>query len=424
MEALKTTKLKNGLTIATVSDMRARTATAMVLVGVGSSYEAPKENGLSHFLEHMCFKGTVRRPTSKFIAEEIESLGAVTNAFTDREFTGYFIKGNPEHIGTYVDILSDIYQHSTFPEAEVQKEKGVVIEEINMYEDMPQHKVADILFEALYPNQAAGRTILGTKETIRGLSRADLIRYKKQHYTPKNTIIVFSGNVSHAKAVSIARKHFGAIAAAPLRKKPKTTDTQRMLTHALANKPVDQAHCILAFRSVPIGHKDIPIVRMLSTILGRGMSSRLSLLLREELGAAYYAYAQQDSYLDHGTFVIGAGIDRTRLAEIFGHIAQECRRLKEELVSPKELAKAKEFSIGTLRLGLELSDDVAIFYGVQLVLQQRAKTPEQLTAEIKKITPKDLIRVANRLFKPETATLAIVGPFKDKDIPEKELRSL
>jgi predicted Zn-dependent peptidase len=421
---LKTTTLPNGLRIATVSDARARTATAMVLVGVGSSFETKEESGLSHFLEHVCFKGTQRRPSAKVLAEEIESLGAVTNAFTDREYTGYYIKGNPAHIATYTDILADIYQHSTFPEAELEKEKGVVIEEINMYEDMPQHKVGELLFEELYPDQPAGRSIAGTKATVRALTRATLVDYKQRFYTPQNTVIVFSGNVTHTKAVALAKKHFGMLRRAPLLKKQKVNDAQKAIQSRVLTKPLDQAHLMLGFRSAPLGDKDLTIIRMLATILGRGMSSRLSLLLRETLGVAYYAYAQQESYLDHGVFIIGAGIDRTRLTEVTKHLVAECRRLKTEPVSKKELAKAKEYSIGTLQLGLELSDDIATYYGVQLVLQQSAKTPEQLLAMIKKVTAADLMRVAKKLFVPTKTTMTLVGPFKQADVPVPALQAL
>jgi predicted Zn-dependent peptidase len=424
MQALKTTTLSNGLRIASVSDLRARTTTAMVLVGVGSSYETKKENGISHFLEHMCFKGTERRPNSKIIAEEIESMGAVMNAFTDREFTGYFIKGNPKHLPKFVDMLSDIYQHPTFPEVDIANEKGVIIEEINMYEDMPQQKVFDLVFDTMYPDQPAGRAILGTKETVRSFTKADLNAYKHKHYTPENTVIVFSGSTTHAKAVSLTKEYFSMLKKGKYHKKTKTNNSQHKLEYSVLHKPLDQAHFALALRSVPMGHKDMTAVRMLATILGRGMSSRLSLLLREQLGAAYYAFAQQDSYLDHGIFAVAAGIDRTRLVEILGHVAAEFRRLKEEPVSDQELAKGKEYSIGTLRLGLELSDDVAMFYGMQLALRQKVKTPEQLIKEISAVSAKDLMRAAKRYFTPDAATLALVGPFSAADVPATTLKGI
>ncbi|HEX8993639.1 MAG TPA: pitrilysin family protein, partial [Candidatus Paceibacterota bacterium] len=388
------------------------------------SYETERENGLSHFLEHLCFKGTERRPSAKILAEEIESMGAVTNAFTDREYTGYYIKGNPSRIDAFFDILSDIYQHPTFPEDEIEKEKGVIIEEINMYEDMPQQKVADILFAALYPGQAAGRSVLGTKETVRSFKRADLLDYQRRFYTPENTVIVCSGNVSHAQAVSQAQRHFGMITSrrALPRKRKKVIDRAPALHSEVLRKPLDQGHFMLALRSLPLGHKNLTTVRMLATILGRGMSSRLSLLLREELGAAYYVYAQQESYPDHGLFLIGAGVDRTRLPEIMERVADECRRLKTELVSETELAKAKEYSIGTFSLGLELSDDIAVYYGIQLVLRRPVQTPEEQIAAFKKVTAADIRRAAKLLFVPDRATFALIGPFSQTDAYVRSLK--
>ena len=407
------TTLQNGMRVATITDKHAPAVTALVLIGVGSSYETKEENGLSHFLEHMCFKGTTSRPSAKAITEEIESLGAVTNAFTDREYTGYFIKGNPAHTETFVDILADIYQHSLFPQTEVQKEKGVIVEEINMYEDMPQQKVADVLFSALYPAHAAGRSILGTKKTVNSFAQKDFLSYKNRYYTGENTVLVFSGNITAKKATALAESYFAAVPKGKKNKRPAVVQDQQSPRTTLSTKSTDQAHFILGFRSLPLGHKDLTIVKLISTIMGRGMSSRLSLIVREELGAAYYVGAHQESYVDHGIFAIAAGIDKARLGEILDRVVRECNRAIAEAVSEKELAKAKEYAIGTFRLGLELSDSVAEFYGTQLVLRQKIRTPEEVIAKIRQVQPADIRRVAATLFRPERATLALVGPFTD-----------
>lgn len=415
--ALKTATLSNGLRIAVVSDPQALTATAMVLVGVGSSYEVPRENGLSHFLEHMCFKGTTKRPSARVITEEIESLGAVTNAFTDREYTGYFIKGNPAHLPQFVDILNDIYTNATFPEKEIEKEKGVIVEEINMYEDMPQQKVGELLFSLLYPGHATGRSVLGTKETVASFTQKDFFSYKERFYTGVNTLIVFSGNVTFAKARALAERQFGLIKRAKKNTRVRVKQAQTAPQIAVQKKQTDQAHIILAFRSLPLGHRDLVAARLLATLLGRGMSSRLSLLVREELGAAYYVYAHQESYTDHGLFAIAAGLDKNRFLEVMRAIIGECVKLKNELVPPLELAKAKEYAIGTFRLGLELSDDIANFYGAQMVLHQKVRTPEALIAALKKVTARDLQRIARTLFSSKRANIALVGPFDQTDVP-------
>ncbi len=420
-QSLVVKTLPNGLRIVVVPDAHAKTVTTSVLVGVGSAYELPKENGISHFLEHMTFKGTIRRPTPKVLLEEIESLGALSNAFTTHEHTGYWIKGNPEHVGAFVDILSDIYLHSTFPEAEIQKEKGVVIEEINMYEDIIPYKVNDVLFELLYDTHPLARSILGTKKTVASFSKTDLLSYRQRHYAPNNTLIVFAGAVTLAKAVQLARRAFSKSPKGKKIKRKRFTQTQTIPKIKIHTKQSDQAHLALAFRSFPLGHKDGAVLRVIGTILGKGMSARLPLILRDELGASYYVSAGQESFVDQGIFTISAGIDKARLREVTKRILTECARLKTQSLSDDELKKAKEFSIGALRLGLELSDDVASFYGAQMVLNQKTKTPEQVISAIRKVTTADIKRVARVLFQAKKANLAVVGPFDSSDITVKDL---
>lgn len=424
MAPLFTHTLPNKLRIAVVPDARATTTTVLVLVGVGSSYEKPQQNGLSHFLEHMCFKGTERRPSAKMLIEEIESLGAVTNAFTSREFTGYYIKGNPSHVATFVDLLSDIYHHSTFPQKEIEKEKGVIVEEINMYEDMPQQKADELLYDALYPDHAAGRSVLGTKKTVTSFSQKDFRAYVRHFYGGENTVILFSGKVTPKTAQKLSECHFAETLRRTKSKKASIKEAQHAPRYVVHAKPTDQAHVIVGFRSYPSEHKELPAVRLLSTILGQGMSSRLSLALREELGAAYYVYAHQESYCDHGVFSIAAGIDKTRFSAIIERIVEECRLCKKELISLQELSKAKEYTIGALRIGLESSDDVASFYGSQMVMRQKVRTPEQLIASIQKVSVKDIRRVAQALFVPERLTMITVGPFAQKDIPKAAVKRL
>ncbi len=416
--------LPNGLRIAVVSDPRAATVTASVLVGVGSAFETKQQNGLSHFLEHLAFKGTLRRPNAKALLEEIESLGAITNAFTSHEYTGYWVKGNPDHIDAFVDILADIYQHSTLPESEIEKEKGVIIEEINMYEDMIPYKVNDVLFEILYGDHAMARTIIGIKERVASFIREDFISYRNLHYHAANTVIVISGKVTATKAVSLVKSVFGNLSKGKKSNRAKAPHTQVKSVLRVLTKQSDQAHLALAFRSVPLGHKDAPAIRVLSTILGKGMSSRLPLILRDELGAAYYASAFQESFVDQGIFVISAGIDKARLSTVVKRIIAECARLKTEQVGAQELTKAKEYSIGTLRLGLELTDDVAGFYGAQMVLGQKVRTPEEVIESIKKVTAKDVLRVAKTLFVAPRTSLAVVGPFTSNDLPRSALKAL
>ncbi len=408
-------KLPSGLRVVMIPQVDAPTATVLLLVGTGSKHETKKENGLSHFLEHMYFKGTELRPSARAISEALDNLGAVSNAFTSQEYTGYYAKGNPKHAETFIDILSDIYLHSTFPEKEIAKEKGVIIEEINMYEDMPQFKVGEQLSSLLYGDQPAGWSVLGPKDNITGFSRKDFLKYRQQHYTAGNTIVVIAGAFDQAAVQKKVKSAFAGISTIAATKPKKVKDRQSQPQSILFQKPTDQAHMILAFRSVPTDHADSAAVSLLSTILGGGMSSRLFLQLREEMGAAYYVRADQESFIDHGIFSIAAGIDKTRFAEIVGSIITILKEIKTTLVSPAELNKVKEYTLGMMRLGLESSDSIAGFYASQILLKGKYKTPEQLTKEYMKVTAADIQRLARKIFIEKHANLSVVGPF-EKDL--------
>lgn len=417
-------KLPNGLRLVMAPQADAATATVLILVGTGSKHEKKIENGLSHFLEHMYFKGTALRPTAKIIAEAFDGLGAISNAFTDKEYTGYYAKGNPAHTDQFIDVLSDIYLNSTFPDIEIGKEKGVVIEEINMYEDMPQHRVGENLFTLMYGDQPAGWSTIGSKETVSSFTRKDLMRYQQGHYTAENTIVMVAGAIDPAAVQQQVKKAFATLSVAKAGTKKKTIDKQAEPQSVLFHKQTDQAHLILGFRSVPIGHPDRPVLSLLSTLLGGGMSSRLFLHIREELGAAYYIQTEQEALTDHGVFMVAAGIDKTRYAEIMEGVVKELVKVKTELVSPEELKKVKEQTIGMMRLGLESSDSIAGFYGMQLLLKGEYKTPEQFTKEYMAVTAADIQRVAKKLFVAKNANLSVVGPFEKGIVTTDILKNL
>jgi predicted Zn-dependent peptidase len=417
-------KLSNGLRVVMIPQADAQTATALILVGTGSKYEKKTENGLSHFLEHMYFKGTTNRPNAKTIAEAFDTLGALSNAFTTHEYTGYYAKGNPAHTNEFIDILSDIYCNSLFPESEIKKEIGVVLEEINMYEDMPSYKASEQLFELMYGDQPAGWSVIGPKATVSSFTRKDLIRYQKSHYTADNTIVVIAGSIDPVTVYKKIKVAFAGITTATAHRRKKVIDTQSAPQSILLYKKTDQANLALGFRSIPIVHADRAAVSLLAMILGGGMSSRLFLLLREELGAVYDVHIEHDVFTDHGVFAIAAGIDKTRLDEIVSRIIGELVLIKNELVSEKELAKVKEQAIGMMRLGLESSDSIAGFYGTQVLLKGMYSTPEQLTKEYMKVTAEDIQRVAKKIFVSEHANLSVVGPFEKKAVKSSLLAGL
>lgn len=407
--------LSSGLRVILVPQKDAVTATMLTLVGTGSNKETKRQNGLSHFLEHVCFKGTPTRPTAKQINEAFEQIGAITNAFTSDEYTGYYAKSHPRHIETLVEMVGDIVINATIPSEEVEKEKGVIIEELNMYEDMPTAKVMESLAALLYGDTPAGRSIGGTKETVRSFTRADIVRYKNTHYTTKNTVVAVVGAFDEKKVINAVKKTFASFSKgekgiyAPVRASART---ERVATIA---KPIDQTHIAIGFPTVPLGHKDAPALSLLATILGGGMSSQLFHLLREEMGVAYYVRAEQEPHSTHGEFTITAGVDTKRVDEVLHAIIRVLKERKTALVPLTELSKAREYNIGMLGMGLEATDMVAGFCASQLLLTGKIRTPDMIAKEYMKVTPEDIARVAKDIFKPNRIRLSIVGPTVKKD---------
>jgi predicted Zn-dependent peptidase len=412
--------LKNGLRVITVPMKDNPTVTVLVLVEAGSKYEEKENNGISHFLEHMCFKGTQKRPKAIDISKELDSLGSQYNAFTAQEYTGYYAKSDAKHFRKIFDIVSDIYLNSTFPEVEMQKEKGVIIEEINMYEDLPMRHVQDLIMELLYGDQPAGWNIAGKKQNILEMQRENFVNYKKEHYVPSATTIVVAGKISEKEVLAEVKKVFGNIISSKKSKKIKVTEKQNQPEILVKFKKTDQTHFVLACRTYDLFNKKNAILTVLSAILGGGMSSRLFQKLREEMGVGYYVRAYNDSYTDHGFFQISAGVDNKRIVEVIEAIIEECNKLKKTLVSKDELNKVKQFLIGNMKLSLESSDDLANFYGGQELFKKELKTAEQKAQEIQKVTAFEIKKLALDIFKKEKLNLALIGPIENSQ-PIKEV---
>jgi len=407
--------LKNGLRVVTVPMKDNPTVTVLVLVGTGSDYETKNVNGISHFLEHMCFKGTEKRPTSQIISHELDAMGVQYNAFTDHELTGYYIKADAKKFCYIFDVVSDIYLNSTFPEAEIEKEKGVIIEEINMYEDMPHRHVQDMFQEVLYGDQPAGWNIAGPKENIRKMTRNDFVKYKKEHYVADGTVIIVSGNITVREVDEEVRKHFSHVHISKKKNKIKTKIEQKNPNTILKFKKTDQTHFVLGVRSFNVFNKNNPTLSVLSGVLGAGMSSRLFMKLREEMGVAYYVYALNNTSLDHGSFQISAGVNNLRAQEVIKEILKELNKLKNELVDQKELSKVKSYLIGNMKLSLESTDDIAGYYGTQEILKREMESIGEKARKIMEVTPKNIQDMANKIFTEKNLNLAIIGPFKKKE---------
>jgi predicted Zn-dependent peptidase len=415
MQKPKKKTFKNGLRIVTIPMKDNPTVTVLVLVGTGSDYETKKINGISHFLEHMCFKGTTKRLTAQAISHELDALGSQYNAFTGHEMTGYYAKSDAKNFKKIFDVISDIYLNSTFPEAEMQKEKGVIVEEINMYEDMPQSHVQDLFQEVLYGDQPAGWNIAGTRENVKAMTRDDFVKYKKTHYVAENTVIIVAGSVSEGEVYKEATKHFKDVHTSKKGSKVRTKDNQTKPNTIVKHKATDQTHFVLGVRTFPLKDKRNTTLSVLSAVLGAGMSSRLFIKLREELGVAYYIRAYNDPSLDRGAFQISAGVNNARTEEVIKEILKECTRLTKEEVSEKELSKVKSFLVGNMKLSLEATDDIANFFGTQELMKKEIKTLDEKIKNIQKVTSKDIMKMAKIIFKNNHLNLAIIGPFKDSD---------
>lgn len=420
--AYKKKTLKNGLRIVVVPIKGAPSVTVMSMIEAGSEYETKDKNGISHFLEHMFFKGTKNRPSSLDISKEFDGMGAEHNAFTSNEITAYFGKSATKNFDKILDIISDMYLNPTFPEQEMEREKGVIIEEINMYEDLPQRKVHDVLGELMYGDTPYGWSIAGPKENISKMKIEDFLNYRKTHYVAEKTLIVVAGDVNPKMAFAKIEKLFKNMEVGKRVKKGKVKEAQDEPKLKFKNKETDQSHLVLGFRTFGLYDKRIPTLKVLSTILGGGMSSRLFQKMREELGICYYIYSAINDYTDHGNFVIPAGVDKNRLDSAVEGILTEVRKIIKEKVSAEELRKAKDYLIGRMYLGLESSDSLAGFYGFQEIMREEIKTPKEAEKEIEKVTAGDIQKLAKHIFVEKNMNLAIVGALKDEGALKKLLK--
>ncbi len=413
MESYKTV-LDNGLRVIIAPQKDNPAVTVLVLVETGSKYETKEINGISHFLEHMCFKGTKKRPTALAISTELDEVGANYNAFTGHEYTGYYAKVDKNHFDKALDVVSDIYLNQVFDEKEIDKERGPVIEEINMIADTPMRQVADNFVTLLYGDQPAGMPIAGPKENIKTLTREDFVQYRKDHYVPEATVVVISGAVDQDAAMEKVKAIFSEMEKNPKKGKLPVMESQSGPMLNMAKKDSDQTHLVLGVRAYDRFDERRYALEVLATALGDGMSSRLFSKVREQMGAAYYVKAGADMYTDHGYLMAWAGVGNARLLESIEAIIGEFKKLKEEELGDKELQKVKDYIIGKMMLGLETSDDVAFFYGEQELLDKKLMKADEIAESIRSVTAKDVLAVAKDIFQSGKLNLAIIGPTTDE----------
>jgi predicted Zn-dependent peptidase len=406
----KKTIFNNGLRLITVPSKSTQTVTVLVLVGTGSKYEKEEEKGISHFLEHMYFKGTKKRPSSLEIAETLDKVGGIYNAFTSQEYTGYFAKVSKEHFDLALDWVSDIFLNSTLPEKEVEKERGVIIEEINMRKDHPMEHVQVLWQKLLYGDQPAGWDVAGEVETVSKISRKDLIEYRKTQYIAPNTIICLAGNFNEREGIEKVKKFFSKIKIGKSRGKPKVIEKQERPEILFEKRETDQTHICLGVRGFNLFDERRYVQEILALILGGMMSSRLFERIRTKLGIAYYIETDAFSDPDTGYLVTRAGLSNEKLEEGISEILKEYRKIKREGVSKSELKKAKDCLKGKMNILLESSDAKASFFATQEILEKRILTPDQIFKKIDKVSQNDILKLAREIFRPEKLNLALIGP--------------
>ena len=416
------TTLKNGLRIITVPQKGTQAITVLVLVGTGSKYEKKEISGISHFLEHIFFKGTKKRPDKLEIAETLDKIGGIYNAFTGEEYTGYFAKVAASQFDLALDWVSDIYLNSLLPEKEVQREKGVIVEEINMINDNPITYVDILWMKLLYGDQPAGWDIAGTKETVSGINSQKLLNYMKSQYVASNTIVCAAGKIEPSRAIAKIKRSFASIKTTPSFEKPKVVERQTSPECLLHTRKTDQTHLALGVRTFNFNHPQKYSQDILGIILGGMMSSRLFMEVRERLGLAYYVKTMVESNQDTGFLAIRAGVDNKNVEKAIAVILKEYKKISQKAVPQAELKKAKEYVKGKMALILESSDALASFYGEQELLKRKILTAEEIYAKINKVSSQDILKAARVIFQPQRLNLALIGPFQDKNKFRKLLK--
>ena len=412
----------SGLRLVVIPMESTKTATVLVMVGTGSKYETKEINGISHFLEHMMFKGTEKRPDKLDIARELDGIGAAYNAATSKENTWYYAKASVKKIDIVMDVVFDIFLNSKLDEKEVSLERGVIVEELNMYRDTPQRHVYDLFEKLLYGDQPAGWDIGGNNETVMNMKREKLLDYFNTHYIASKTVVAIAGNVDPEEIKSKVEGHFKNIRQGKEFGKPAVVEKQDEPRILLRNKKTDQTNFILGVRSYDkFNDKKYPL-GIMSIILGGGMSSRLFSEVRDKRGLAYDIHAGGESYTDSGFFIVKAGVNNQKIGEALEVIMEELRKVRKEGLTAKELQRAKDQVEGSMALGLEHSDAVAETYAESLIFHNKILTPEEELDKMKKVTLDQILEVSSEIFDDKKLNLSLIGPVENKDEFQKILK--
>ncbi len=405
------TQLPNGLQIITTSMPGSYSATVAVMVGTGSRYEHYSYNGgVSHFLEHLLFKGTKNRPSTRIISEQIDAVGGRNNAYTSNELTNYYVKVPYQHVALGLDILGDMIRNSLLDETEIDRERDVIIEEMNVYRDDPASYVHRLTPPLLWPGHPLSKEVLGSEPVIRSISRAGIAAYLQDHYQPRNMVVAVAGRVNHERIVKQAEALFGDMKSKPPAKPLPVTTTLAGSRTATHTKETAQTHLVIATVAYPYRHPNDAAAELISTILGRGLSSRLFLNVRERKGLAYSVNAGIANFVDTGEFEVYAGVNSAKQAEAITAIMEELGRIRTEKVGDEELNKAKNQMRGGLQMAMERNSTVADWFASQQVVLGKIRSVEAVLAEIDAVTPAQITRVAGEMLAPERLRLGIISP--------------
>ncbi len=414
------TVLDNGLRIVTESMPQTNSVSICIFTGVGSRYEKDKMAGVSHFIEHLLFRGTEKRPESRLISEAIEGVGGVLNGGTDKELTVYWCKVPAAHFARAVDVLSDMLLNARFEPSDMEKERQIIIEEIKMTYDAPDQRVNQLIDGSLWYGSPLARDVAGSKKTVSAITREDLLEYKKMSYLPSNTVVAVAGNISHDAAVNTVaeslggwenRKHFHKFKSYRLKECPPVK---------IEKRKIEQAHLCLALPGLSRFDARRYHLDVLNIILGEGMSSRLFNEVRDKLGLAYTIASYAEHLSDTGSFIVYAGVETGKLATAIKVILEQMTVFKEKKVSDEELVKAKEMAKGRLLLRMEENRHVASWLGTQEILNNRILTVDEVVAIIDAVNARDIMRIAKDLMVSDRLKLAVVGPV-NRDEPLEQL---
>jgi len=416
--------LKNGLRVVLASMKNTEAITLLVLVGVGSRHETKNVNGISHFLEHMFFKGTKSRPRPGQVFRDLDRIGAAFNAFTKKDMTGFWVKTSSKDFGVGLDVVSDILLEPLFNKEEIEKERGVILQEIGMYEDEPRNKVWDNLFSVLYGDQPLGWSIAGPKETVLSIKRKDVIDYKSKNYLSKNMVVVLAGDFENGDIFPKVEKVFGRISPGKNRSAKKAGIDQKSPRVGITNKASDQTHLLLAAKSFGLFDERRYGANVLDVILGGNISSRLFSEIREKLGLAYYVFSDNSYFEDTGFLGIGTGTGHGSLETCVRKTLEILKKLKNKKVSTRELGAAKSFLRGRMALGMEMSDAVAGYCAENEFFFHRIEQPEEYLEKIEKVSQNDILKIASDMFKPNKMSMAVIGAHEDAQKKEEFYKKL